>query len=90
MEEIHVIVRGRVQGVGFRAKVKKIADLLGLYGQVVNLSDGSVEMYVQGSSTKLDTFLLQVNQHFHAHIENIDLEKHVPTIFYAEFQIIES
>lgn len=49
MKEAHVIFRGRVQGVFFRATTQQIATDLGLNGSVQNLSDGTVEMYVEGS-----------------------------------------
>ena len=89
MEEIHVIVRGRVQGVGFRAKVKRIASVLGICGQVRNLTDGSVEIYAQGSSEKLDALLEQVKEHYESYIENIDLKKQTSTIVYTNFKITD-
>jgi acylphosphatase len=51
MEEIvrlHAIVRGRVQGVGFRYFVLETAQELGLNGWVRNLWDGSVELTAEG------------------------------------------
>jgi acylphosphatase len=42
------IVRGRVQGVGFRNFVKLHADALGLEGWVRNLANGDVEAHAQG------------------------------------------
>lgn len=47
------MVRGRVQGVGFRAFVQSSATALGLAGWVRNLADGSVEAYAAGSAEKL-------------------------------------
>ena len=44
----HLNVYGRVQGVGFRYRAKHMADALELTGTVKNLSDGSVELEVQG------------------------------------------
>ncbi len=38
------VVRGDVQGVGFRAFVKGVADKRGIKGQVWNRSDGCVEV----------------------------------------------
>jgi acylphosphatase len=44
----HVIVRGRVQGVGYRAWAEYAALKRGLEGWVRNLSDGSVEAVFAG------------------------------------------
>ena len=45
---VHVTVRGRVQGVGYRAWVEDQAILNGLDGWVRNRSDGSVEAVFAG------------------------------------------
>lgn len=42
------VVRGRVQGVGFRASCGREATRLGLAGSVRNLPDGSVEVVAEG------------------------------------------
>lgn len=47
-------VRGRVQGVGFRAATRQEALRLGLRGQVTNLRDGSVQVIAQGDDAALD------------------------------------
>ncbi len=46
-------VRGRVQGVGFRYFVQRVAADLGLTGYARNLDDGRVEVYAVGSEEKL-------------------------------------
>ncbi len=48
------LVRGRVQGVGFRWFVQREATALGLCGWVRNLDDGRVEVFSQGDSAVLD------------------------------------
>jgi acylphosphatase len=47
------VVRGRVQGVGFRWFVEREAHLLGIAGWVRNKADGSVEVLAQGSAAQL-------------------------------------
>ena len=47
------LVRGRVQGVGFRYFVQREAIRLGLAGWVRNLDDGRVEVHAQGAPAAL-------------------------------------
>lgn len=53
----HVIVRGFVQGVGYRAGAIRRARALGLRGWVRNKSDGSVELLAEGDEEALGEFL---------------------------------
>ncbi len=60
MEEVvraHVLVRGNVQGVGFRAFTQQQATLRKLHGWVRNGVDGEVELEVEGPKLFVDTFL---------------------------------
>src|SRR3979411_3510931 len=47
------VVRGRVQGVGFRWFVEREAHILGIAGWVRNNADGSVEVLAQGTRDQL-------------------------------------
>jgi acylphosphatase len=47
------VVRGRVQGVGFRWFVEREAHMLGISGWVRNNHDGSVEVLAQGTRDQL-------------------------------------
>lgn len=53
MARLRCVVRGRVQGVGFRWFVLQEAERLGLGGVVRNMRDGSVEVLAEGSAEAL-------------------------------------
>jgi acylphosphatase len=53
VEARRFVVRGRVQGVGFRWFVEREAHILGIAGWVRNNTDGSVEVLAQGTSDQL-------------------------------------
>lgn len=57
MKSYHIIVHGRVQGVGFRFFTAQKANALGLMGNVKNLNDGTVEVNVSGDSDQVQAFL---------------------------------
>ena len=50
------VVKGRVQGVGFRAFVEHVADSLGIRGWARNSDDGNVEVYAVGTLEQLSEF----------------------------------
>jgi acylphosphatase len=50
------LIRGRVQGVGFRYFAQRAATELNLTGYVRNLEDGSVEVYASGPPDQLARF----------------------------------
>lgn len=54
---VHCFVRGRVQGVWFRASTQKEAERIGLTGWVKNCDDGSVEIHAEGDEESLERFM---------------------------------
>jgi acylphosphatase len=67
------IVRGQVQGVGFRWFVWREAERLGLCGFVRNLADGSVEVVSHGSDQALDALeRVLARGPSMARVENVD------------------
>gem|GEM_PF-1582824 len=57
MKRAIIIVKGKVQKVRYRSKVKEIADELGVVGEVENLEDGSVRIFAEGEEEVLDAFI---------------------------------
>jgi len=53
----HVIVHGRVQGVGYRASTRIEAERLGLTGWVRNRRDGTVEAALHGHAEQVEKML---------------------------------
>jgi len=54
---VRAVVRGRVQGVWYRAHTEKRARELGVVGYVRNLPDGSVEIVAEGRPSLVDSLL---------------------------------
>lgn len=52
-KQVHLLVRGRVQGVFFRASTEREARRLGVFGWVKNRPDGSVEIVAEGPERAL-------------------------------------
>ena len=57
MQRLLLRVRGRVQGVFYRAETQATASELGLTGWVRNRDDGSVELVAEGPRAQLDALL---------------------------------
>lgn len=56
-KRVRARIRGRVQGVWFRAETRKAAQARGVTGWVRNMSDGSVEAVFAGSAENVDSVL---------------------------------
>jgi len=57
MRTVEVLIAGRVQGVGFRACVKRIADSLIVTGEVMNVADGRVRIVATTEDVILEKFV---------------------------------
>lgn len=81
------VVRGRVQGVGYRFFAERAASELGLKGYVRNLPDGRVEVYAAGDDQSLDQLGEQLREGPRAaRVEGVD-EQDAPLRKYKNFSI---
>lgn len=57
-----VFYEGRVQGVGFRYTVRRIAKGFEVVGSVKNLDDGRVELQAGGEAAEVEAFLTAIRE----------------------------
>ncbi len=62
MKQIHIIITGFVQGVGFRKFVKHTARSLNLVGWTRNVKDGTVEIVAVGEEDHLHMLLVSIER----------------------------
>ncbi len=59
-KQLYALFSGRVQGVGFRFTVCRIAEKYSVTGFVRNLSNGDVELVAEGPETDLSGFIYDI------------------------------
>lgn len=85
---LHIIIYGRVQGVGFRYFVQHLGVQFGLTGNVCNCADGTVAIMVEGAPKHLDEFVGLVKKGPKmAWVERVDIQEIPPTGNFSSFQI---
>jgi acylphosphatase len=84
---VRAVVRGRVQGVGFRDYVETRARFLRLAGYVRNLPDGrSVEVIAEGRREALEQLIERLREGpGMSRIDTVDVEWRTPTGEYRGF-----
>lgn len=84
---VHVLISGRVQGVGFRASAESMAHNAKVTGWVRNLRDGRVEAWFEGSA---DAVAAMVRWCYHgtlsAKVEGVEIDHPAPQGF-SSFEI---
>ncbi|AUX26560.1 MULTISPECIES: acylphosphatase [Sorangium] len=74
LKQVQLFVRGRVQGVFFRASTQREAKRLGLTGWVKNRADGSVEVLAEGEEDELKELIAWANRGpSAARVERVDV-----------------
>lgn len=85
---VHLIARGRVQGVGFRFFVRQEAAGLGVVGWVRNCADGSVEIHAEGSRDQLNDLVDTIREGpAFGSVSDLDVDWIEPTGRYNAFSI---
>ena len=79
---------GTVQGVGFRYTTERLAGRFPVTGFVRNLSDGRVELVVEGEETMVKDFLAVIRQSQMAgYIQNMEAEWTGATLEFKGFGV---
>jgi acylphosphatase len=87
----HIWVKGRVQGVGFRAHVEFFARQIGVAGWVRNVGYDTVEAVAEGEREKVERFIEIVKQGpSMARVDESKVEWENPTGEFQEFGVRRS
>ncbi|MCC6217070.1 MAG: acylphosphatase [Polyangiaceae bacterium] len=90
LKQLQLVVRGRVQGVYFRASTQREARRLGLSGWVRNRPDGSVEILAEGEETAVrELFGWAQKGPSAARVERVDTRWRSFTGEFPDFRITE-
>ena len=91
LSRVHIWVRGRVQGVGFRAFVQQSAMVMGLKGWVRNVGWDQVETIAEGDKSVLEQFVGAVRTGPRAsQVEDARVEWEPATGEFESFQVRSS
>ena len=89
MQRIHMVVKGRVQGVGFRYFIHDAAAKMDVTGFVRNLPDGSVEIVAEGTAEWLSRLQSAAKQGpSFSHVTDIVLSFPDATGEFSTFEIL--
>lgn len=87
MKTIEIIAFGRVQRVGFRACIKRIAMNLGVNGEAMNLPDGKVKIIATAEPVVLEKFTSMLYSCSRVVIRDLQVDEKETQIF-PDFSIV--
>ncbi len=88
LKAVSVLIKGRVQGVGFRAFTRRNAMLLGLKGEVSNLPNGSVKAHIEGASDRVKQMLHLIKEGPSlARVDQVEVSSTDPTGKFKSFEV---
>jgi len=86
---VHLLIEGEVQGVGFRAFVKRKAEQKQVTGSVKNLENGKVEIIMQGNEEDINSMIETCKKGPPwARVSNVNVDWNNKVENYKEFKII--
>lgn len=75
----HLLISGRVQGVGFRMNTLHQANRLGVHGWARNLPDDRVEVLAWGDRPAMNQFIAWCRRGpIHARVDTVDIDDGTP------------
>lgn len=87
--EIHCVVSGKVQRVGYRDYIECYAKEQELFGWIMNHENGTVEIVLQGTPDELKACIEVLNQgSLLACVENMIIDWRSPEKQYDEFKVL--
>ncbi len=90
LKQVNVLVRGRVQGVYFRAATQREARRLGLTGWVRNKPDGFVEVWAEGDEDSLKELVAWAHKGpSAARVERVDVRWRSFVGDHPDFRIVD-
>ena len=89
MQHIHLIVKGRVQGVGFRFSAKQIAMENNVNGWVRNKTDGTVEIEAEGKDENVEQFIDRIKKGPtpYAKVKDVEIREFPDIQGYKNFEV---
>ena len=88
MKRMHIIARGRVQGVFYRKFARDAAIRYNIVGWARNLLDGNVEIIAEGPVESLTLFIRELrNGPSASHVEDLDITHQDATGEFEDFEI---
>ncbi len=88
MKSVEILISGKVQRVGYRACVRRIAMDLHVTGTVVNLPDGRVRIHASAEPMILEKFVSMIYSCPRAVIRDIKTSE-IPGMIFTDFSIIK-
>ncbi|MCL1630448.1 acylphosphatase [Sporolactobacillus sp. CPB3-1] len=88
IKAIHMIVKGRVQAVGFRYFTWQTANVYRVFGWVRNRSDGSVEIVAEGEKSDIQQFMKTIKKGSpFSRISDVDIYEYTEPKNFHQFEI---